>query len=290
MRLNPVPSTVWHTLRSFLSDAKGTRHFQHPAEAMSRCTTNLLKYPPMKKPLTLTWVALVLTASSGFSAVVFTENFSYPDGPLVGAAGSPWVTHSGTTPLQVNVASGAAELVSTESEDVSAPFAPTGFFYNSGTLTATFSATFSALPNLTGAYFAHFKDAASGFRGRVFATTTGAATGFRLGISDATNAVASAVFIPTDLSLSTTYLLTLTLDAATGRSSLAIAGIGSATATDGAPLTAINAREFALRQGGTHGTVAIDNLSIDATGVAVPETSTAVLGLLAGLGLLRRRR
>lgn len=244
----------------------------------------------MKKSFTLTLVFLALTASAGFSAVVFTENFAYADGPLVGAAGSPWVTHSGTTPLQVNVASGAAELVSTESEDVSAPFAPTGSFYNSGTVTATFNATFSALPNATGAYFTHFKDATTGFRGRVFATTTGAATGFRLGISDATNMVASAVIIPTDLSLSTTYLITLTLNAATGRSSLTVDGVGSATATDGAPLTAINVREFALRQGGTHGTVAIDNISIDATGIAVPEASTAALGLLAGLGLLRRRR
>lgn len=227
------------------------------------------------------------------AVTVLTENFNYPDGPLVGAADSPWVTHSGT-PNQVNVASGAAQLVSSESEDVSAPIAPAGFFYNSGTLTATFDATFSVLPNATGAYFAHFKDGSTGFRSRVFATTSGADTGFRLGISDVTNAVASAVFIPTDLSLNTTYLLTLSLDVSTGRSSLTVAGAGSVTANDltGTPpaLTPINASAFALRQGGTLGTIAVDNISVDASAAAVPESSTALLLVLAGLGLMRRRR
>ncbi len=248
----------------------------------------------MKKTSFPILIALGITAQGSFAATVFTENFDYADGPLVGASGSPWVTHSGATAGQVNVAANAAELVSAESEDVSAPITATGTFYNSGTLTATMSVNFSVLPNATGAYIAHFKDATTGFRGRVFTTTTGATAGFRLGIADVTNAVASAVFIPTDLSLNTTYLLTLTLDAATGRSSLAVAGVGSATATDltGTPaaLTPINVFAFALRQGGTLGTVAIDNISVDATALPVPEPSTSLLGLLAGLGLMRRRR
>ena len=238
-------------------------------------------------------MALGLTAQISFAATVFTENFTYADGPLVGASGSPWTTHSGT-PNQVNVASNAAELTGSEGEDVNATIAAPGLFYNSGTLTATLSVNFSALPNATGAYIAHFKDASTGFRGRVFTTTTGATSGFRLGISDVINAVASAVIIPTDLSLNTTYVLTLTHDVTTGRSSLAVAGIGSATATDltGTPpaLTPINVSAFALRQGGTLGTVAIDNISVDATALAVPEPSTSLLGLLAGLGLMRRRR
>jgi hypothetical protein len=247
----------------------------------------------MKKCTPFALILLSLSANAAFAVTVFTENFSYPDGVLVGAAGSPWATHSGT-PNQVSVASGAAVLASSGSEDVNAPIAPAGLFYNSGTLTATFDATFSVLPNATGAYFAHFKDSATGFRSRVFATTTGATTGFRLGIADVTNAVASAVFIPTDLSLNTTYMLTLTLDVATGRSSLTVAGAGSATATDltGTPaaLTPINASAFALRQGGTLGTVAIDNISVDASVAAVPEASTSLLGLMAGFGLIRRRR
>lgn len=276
------------------SDAKGTLIYEHSSPRHDKLPLCLRKPTSMKKVSFPVLMALGLTAQVSFAATVFTENFDYADGALAGASGSPWTNHSGTAG-QVNVASNAAVLTGSESEDVNALIAASGLFYNSGTLTATLSVNFSALPNATGAYFAHFKDATTGFRGRVFTTTTGATSGFRLGISDVTNAVASAVFIPTDLSLNTTYALTLTLDVATGRSSLAVAGIGSATATDltGTPpaLIPVNVSAFALRQGGTGlGTVAIDNISVDATALPVPEPSISVLGLLAGLGLMRRRR
>jgi hypothetical protein len=51
-------------------------------------------------PLTV----LGITVANG--TTVLTENFTYSDGSIVGAAGPPWVTHSGTTG-QANVASGA---------------------------------------------------------------------------------------------------------------------------------------------------------------------------------------
>ena len=78
-------------------------------------------------------MALGLTAQVSFAATVFTENFTYADGPLVGASGSPWTSHSGTAG-QVNVASNAAELTGSEGEDVNATIAAPGLFYNSGTL------------------------------------------------------------------------------------------------------------------------------------------------------------
>ena len=61
----------------------------------------------MKKVSFPVLMALGLTAQVSFAATVFTENFDYADGLLVGASGSPWTNHSGTAG-QVNVASNAA--------------------------------------------------------------------------------------------------------------------------------------------------------------------------------------
>lgn len=239
----------------------------------------------MNKSFPLALSSLALTAQASFAAVVFTENFGYPDGPLVGAAGSPWASHSGTAG-QSNVLGGAAVVTGAESEDVNANIAGgSGFFFNDGVLTATFDVNFSALPTASGSYFAHFRDSTT-FRGRVFATTTGAAPGFfRLAIADTTTTVAP---VATDLSLNSNYLVTMSLNVATGRSSLSINGGTVVIATDAT--TPANVSTFALRQATSIGTMSIDNVVIDATVAAVPEASTAALGLLAGLGLLRRRR
>jgi hypothetical protein len=247
------------------------------------------KIPPYKKLAKTSLFALGVSLSASNAATVFTENFTYADVSLVGAPGSPWATHSGTTPGQVNVVSGAVVITGSESEDVNANIAGgTGFYYNTGTLTTTFDVTFTALPSGAGTYFLHYKDAtASGFRGRVFATTTGAASGsFRFAIADTTTTFAP---VTTDLGLNTTYIVTLTLNAATGRSSLAINGGAAVTATD--TTSQLNISTVALRQSSNEGTMTIDNIVVDASAAAVPEASTASLGIfLVGLGLLRRRR
>jgi hypothetical protein len=243
----------------------------------------------MKKLAKTSLFALGVSLSASNAATVFTENFTYADVSLVGAPGSPWATHSGTTPGQVNVVSGAVVITGSESEDVNANIAGgTGFYYNTGTLITTFDVTFTALPSGAGTYFLHYKDAtASGFRGRVFATTTGAASGsFRFAIADTTTTFAP---VTTDLGLNTTYIVTLTLNAATGRSSLAINGGAAVTATD--TTSQLNISTVALRQSSNEGTMTIDNIVVDASAAAVPEASTASLGIfLVGLGLLRRRR
>lgn len=233
--------------------------------------------------------ALLLAATStSYSAIVLSEPFTYPDGALVGAAGSPWTTHSGAAPGQVNISGNLVNLTSTETEDVNAPLTGSGSFFNSGTLTATFNVQFSALPTAAGSYFTHFKDAtAIGFRGRVFALTTGAASGsFRFGIADTTTPVTT---IPTDLSLNTLYSLTLTLDVASGRSSLAVNGGTAVSATDTTTPLAIST--YALRQNIGMGTFTMDNLVVDASMAAVPEPSAA-LAMLSGAAILvaRRRR
>lgn len=251
----------------------------------------------MKKTILAATTLTVGFAATGFSALVLSEPFTYPDGPLVGdtpaitAGGTPWFTASGTAG-QMDTLANVVNITSAESEDLGIAFAPVGFFYNTGTLTATFDITFSALPNAAGTYFAHFRDTGNFFRGRVYASTTGATTGFRLGISDSTNAVATTAFIPVDLSLSTQYSLTLSLDNATGRSSLAIAGVNGGTpvfATDPASPGAING--FGLRQAAGEGTLTLDNLVVNDTASPVPEPTT-ILTMISGLGmlgLLRRR-
>ena len=230
-------------------------------------------------------MALGLTAQVSIAATVFTENFTYADGPLVTASGSPWTTHSGTA-NQVNVVSNAAELISTESEDISAPISPASTYYNDGVITLTMSATFSALPG-TANYFAHLKDSGtSSFRGRIFATTTGAGAGFfRLGIS---NSTATVAFVETDLSLNSPIAISMVWNASLGTATLSVNGGAAVAATDAA--NPLNISTVALRQSTNIGTLTIDNISVDATALPVPEPSTSLLGMLAGLGLMRRRR
>src|SRR5438445_10282999 len=61
----------------------------------------------MKKSLlTIVWLASVLARAQ--AGVILSDTFSYPDGSLVGAAGSPWKTFTGTTG-QVDVISGRVQ-------------------------------------------------------------------------------------------------------------------------------------------------------------------------------------
>ncbi len=226
----------------------------------------------------LTAVALATSASTAVAATVLSENFTYGDGSLVGATGSPWATTSGTAG-QVNVTSNVLNITFAESEDVNASLS--GSPYTSGELTANFDVNFSALP--TSNYFAHFLNSNTSFRTKVFSTTSGAAVGtFRLGITNNTNTL--SVIVPTDLSLNTPYSITMSFDLDALTSSLAVNGGTVVTASDTISSIAING--FGFRQASGIGTMTIDNLVV----THVPEPSAALLGGLSLLGLLRRRR
>ena len=228
----------------------------------------------------LLFVVSALYTSLSQGAIVFTESFTYANGPLISAAGSPWTTTSGATPGQVDVASNVVNLTGvTETEDVAANFSSASTF---GTVAATMDVLFTALPSGAGTYFTHFKDSASGFRGRVTSFTTGAGAGlFRLGIS---NDGGATVPVPTDLALNTTYAITFTWDFATSQSSLSIGGGTVVTDTDAA--TSLTLTSIGLRQSTSMGTLTVDNISVD----AIPEPTTTLLGALGFLAILRRRR
>jgi hypothetical protein len=53
------------------------------------------------------------------AAEIFSEDFSYPDGPLVSGSSGAWATHSGTAD-QISVTSGRVELAESNTEDVNA--------------------------------------------------------------------------------------------------------------------------------------------------------------------------
>jgi len=238
-------------------------------------------------------LALLLQVASAGAAVIFSDNFTYADGPLVGAAGSTWANHSGTAG-QVNVVSNQVQLTQNESEDVNA--ALSGNPYSTGTLYAGMDFNFSALPGGTGGYFMHFKEVgASIFRGRVYANITGAALGsYRIGISNGSNPP-SLVTIPVDLNLGDTHRLVLAYDTAAVASTLYLdsltetGGTAAADVVTATPIVSIALRQ-SVASGNGMGTLVADNLIVGTTfgDVAVaPEPVT--LGLTA-LSLLALRR
>ena len=142
----------------------------------------------MKKYLILALLAFV--SSNASATLLFSDNFNtYADGSLTTVSGGIWANHSGTLG-QVDVQSGAVNLTATESEDVNALI--TGGPYTSGLLYYSLTVNFSVLPAGAGNYFAHFKDATTGFRARLFATTVGATPGFyRLAINNGSTPISA---------------------------------------------------------------------------------------------------
>lgn len=239
-------------------------------------------------------LTLVFFAGQSHGAIIFSDNFTYPDGVLTTVGAPTWTNHSGTA-NQVNVTSNQVFLTEGESEDVNAFVS--GGPYSTGTLYAGLDVNFSALPSLNGGYFFHFKDATtSGFRGRVFATQAGAAAGtFRLGITNGSNA--GIVSIPTDISLSSTHRLVLAYDTATAVATLyldATTETGGVVGTDvvtALPITSIGLRQ-SIVSGSGMGMLNADNLLVGTTFAdvaTVPEPATLGLAMFGALAFARRR-
>ncbi len=240
----------------------------------------------------LTIAALVMAATVAPASTILNDNFSYADGSLTNVSGGKWSNHSGTVG-QVDVVTGRLFLTEAESEDVNAlltgqPYTAAG----GATLYSSFTINFSALPSGTGAYFAHFKDPTTGFRGRVFASTTNAApNSFRLGIGNSSNASATSGQLAGDLSLNTTYTVVTRYNLGTGLSTIWLNPLSesspSATASDAPGPIDITAYAFrqSLATGNGMGSLFVDDLKIGTSFADVaPIPEPAIYGLL-GLGM-----
>jgi hypothetical protein len=208
-------------------------------------------------------VGLSLVLGSAHGAVVLSESFAYPDGVLQTVSSGKWTGHSGAT-NQVNVAQGTLNLTGAKTQDVNAllsgqPYAPTG----ATVLYAAFDLRMTALPSRTGAYFAHFKDEADGFRGRIWALTNGAAPGlFRLGISSGSGSSAAAV-LSRDLQTGMNYKVVCSLVVSNAAVSLWLDPTTEADAHVLAePGSGVSVAAFAFRQATGIGAMAIDNLVV----------------------------
>jgi hypothetical protein len=224
------------------------------------------------------------TAASQGSITLLTDDFSYPDGNLVG--NGSWTIHSGSANF-IQVTSGALVMShgSGSREDAGATFADTG----SGILTAEFDLTVADDSVITGGdyeYFAHFMtEGEFNFRARLDIVEGQSGGDFTLGLDDASSA--ASVIFGSDLSFGVTYRVAMTYSLDDGTASLTVDGAGLITAAaDEAPETTTN--RFAFRQSNSSNdeTITVDNLVVS----SIPEPSSALLSGLALLGFLRRKR
>ena len=204
------------------------------------------------------------------AALLLNDTFSYPDGSLVTAAGSPWTTYSGTITGQVKVVSGRMFLSKVNSEDVHAALVGQPYASTSGAiLYVSFKINYTNLPSSAGSYFAEFKDGGTGFRAKIFAQTAGAASGaFRIGIANGGSSPA-AVF-NADLQTNTDYTIVARLAVSNVVSTLWLnptaetnAGV---TATDAT--SALTITSFGFREDGSSGTIGnffVDDLRVGTT-------------------------
>ena len=218
------------------------------------------------KKVVLCIAAFLLSATLAGAVLLLNDPFNYPNGPLVTVSSNVWVHHSGSVTGEVAVESGRVLLSETNTEDVNALLAgqpypasgATNVFY------ASFTVKFTVLPGSGGAYFAHFKDASTGFRARVWALTGGAAPNkFRLGISSTSGSVISATN-PTDLSLNTDYTVVTRLVNSNSISTLWInpESESDASVSTGESASTFTVVSYAFRENTGEGTLSIGNLRV----------------------------
>ncbi len=209
-------------------------------------------------------VSVLLIAGVAIAAIIVSDDFSYPDGSLVG--NGDWFNHSGTVG-DLLVSGGQAVVTHGDpSEDVTLPFDPTTeadifftFDFSVDDLGAPYSGTDAE-------YFAHFKpEAGFDYRARMDVQAPTGSGDYTVGISTTTS-TAEAIY-PVDLMYGVTYNVIVQYDQinnfarlwidATADTDMFIAGN-----VEGAPGTIISG--FALRQSDSdmNETIRVDNLVI----------------------------
>lgn len=239
-------------------------------------------------PLTaLTCAALLGSAALSQAAVIVSENFTYADGALNGQSGGTGFSNAWTS--TTNVVGGVATGNAGSTRSFTAtPFA------SSGTLWVSFDWGYASAPTESGSY-GGLTFYNGGSEKQLIGNTWPGTGHDKWGTNGATISLVSSVGVKTGVAK-------ITLGAgATSMIEVWVGATGSPVDVSGPALLTATGRELAgvdgiriLGQdfGGDPGQ-SIDNLVIGTTMgdvPAIPEPSTALLGALGMLALLRRKR
>lgn len=234
----------------------------------------------MKKTLALL-ITLAGVSFASQAASILSDDFNYPDGAIVGAAGSPWLNNSGTagTMIATNSELEVAGGITGRAEDIAAPLSGSPYMTNGpvAAVYSKFTINFTGFPSAGGAYFAHFNGEAAPptatlHRARIWASTTNAIAGtltpagkVRLGIANSSSGNAATAQWDVDLDTNVTYTVVTRYQIATATSTLWIdptdESSPSVTAADSvSPF--INVVYYSFRQTTGEGTMRIDALRV----------------------------
>ncbi|MFH1418967.1 MAG: PEP-CTERM sorting domain-containing protein [Planctomycetota bacterium] len=243
--------------------------------------------------LVVVGMVLMLTGGAAQANILINENFTHPDGNLVGQVPTPgpgaaWAVHSGTTgPVQVS--NGTALIVQGNAEDVNC---------DTGTAMAAGDRWYagydlSVTGGTTNVYFGMFLTGTSYFTSRIWVTAPASDGDFRLCLSnDNSMTDADGEVFTGDLDFGTTYRVVSYYDYDAQAGKLWIDPVDESSpgflATD--PGYSNASFGYAFRQSSGNSTQTIDNLIVATTfDEAVPEPATIAMLLIGGLALRRRR-
>jgi hypothetical protein len=219
---------------------------------------------------------LFFAAITARADILLTDSFTYPNGPIVGAAGSPWAANTGTAGTML-ASNSSLEVSGSRSEDIAAVLSSPVTSTSAVTVVyASFSARVLTLPSVPGSYFAHFTGPVlSAHRGRIFIATTNAAAGkFRLSIGNTTGTTATNGQFITDLDTNVVHKVVARFDVVNGSSTLWVNPINesdpSALADD--TLAPTDILYFGFRQNSGGGVVRVDDLRV---GTSFAEVTSA---------------
>jgi len=208
---------------------------------------------------------LFISASHLQAAELVTDNFSYT-GPLTA---SGWVAHSAAGSKTILADGNTATLRqgAGAGEDVNLSFTPQGASDKTYVLFHINVLSTASIANgdldANGLYFAHFKDAATNFPGRVFITNPVSGGDFSFGI-EANDSSVDKVWA-SDFSFDTTQRVVMAYDAANGKAELWVnpASEGSTKLITANASTGHLVESFALRQSSDFtGDQRIDNVVV----------------------------